>query len=124
MGSGVGFAIASLELLGYLGHHVDCRSYDQESNAGESQMRFLWVSIGLAVLLMIPFIIWDELFTEYLSSGNLRPWLEDHLGYGWLVGIALLVGDLFLPIPGTVVMSVLGNVYGPLLGGIVSALGS
>ena len=87
-------------------------------------MRFLWVSLGLAVLLMIPFLIWDEMFTDYLSSGKLRPWLESHLAYGWLVGIALLVADLFLPIPGTVVMSVLGNVYGPLLGGIVSALGS
>ena len=87
-------------------------------------MRFRWVSLGLAVLLMIPFVIWDELFTDYLSSGKMKDWFDSHYSYGWLVGIVLLVGDLFLPIPGTVVMSVLGNVYGPVAGGIVSAIGS
>lgn len=41
-----------------------------------------------------------------------------------MVGMGLLVADLFLPVPGTVVMSGLGWVYGRLLGGCLAALGS
>ena len=38
--------------------------------------------------------------------------------------IGLLIGDLFLPIPATGVMSAAGYVYGPWIGGIVSVAGS
>ncbi|NIP94217.1 MAG: DedA family protein, partial [Akkermansiaceae bacterium] len=34
------------------------------------------------------------------------------------------LSDLFLPIPGTVVMSALGYIYGLWLGGLFAALGS
>lgn len=87
-------------------------------------MRFLWVSLGLAVLLMIPFLIWDELFTSMFSGEELESRLRGVGAFAWLAGIALLVADLFLPIPGTAVMSGLGLIYGPLVGGAVSALGS
>ncbi|MCB1077086.1 MAG: VTT domain-containing protein, partial [Verrucomicrobiae bacterium] len=36
----------------------------------------------------------------------------------------LLVADLFLPVPGTAVISALGFVYGTWLGGVVGAVGS
>lgn len=45
-------------------------------------------------------------------------------GWAWVVGILLLVADLLLPVPGTVVMSALGAVYGVFLGGVFSAVGS
>jgi uncharacterized membrane protein YdjX (TVP38/TMEM64 family) len=34
------------------------------------------------------------------------------------------MGDLLLPIPGTIVMSALGYVYGTMMGGLLAALGS
>ncbi|MCB0685715.1 MAG: VTT domain-containing protein, partial [Saprospiraceae bacterium] len=39
-------------------------------------------------------------------------------------GIVLLVLDIILPVPGTLVMSGLGYVYGVFIGGIVAGLGS
>lgn len=48
-------------------------------------------------------------------------------GYGrwaWAVGMALLCADLLLPIPATGVMAALGILYGPVLGGVLSAVGS
>jgi len=87
-------------------------------------MRFLWVSIGLAVLLLIPFLIWEDALNMLFSHDAMVSWLKENQGWGWLGGIALLIADLLLPIPGTVVMSALGYVYGPLVGGIVSASGS
>ena len=49
-------------------------------------MRFRWVSLGLAVLLMIRFVIWDELFTDYLSSGKMKDWFER--SGGWMVALS------------------------------------
>ena len=49
---------------------------------------------------------------------------EEAKGWAWLVGIGLLLADLLLPIPGTVVMSALGAVYGFWLGGLFAVIGS
>ena len=87
-------------------------------------MRFLWLSLGLAVVVLIPFLIWEDFFTPMFSGEALVEWLRGHGAFGWLAGIALLVGDLFLPIPGTAVMAGLGYVYGVVVGGFVSAVGS
>jgi uncharacterized membrane protein YdjX (TVP38/TMEM64 family) len=74
--------------------------------------------------LMIPFLIWDELFTQMFSGEEMVAWLRARGSFGWAAGILLLVSDLLLPIPGTAVMAALGFVYGPLVGGFVSAAGS
>ncbi|MEP2776224.1 MAG: VTT domain-containing protein, partial [Luteolibacter sp.] len=50
--------------------------------------------------------------------------MEGARGWAWAVGILLLVADLLLPVPGTVVMSALGAVYGVWLGGMIAAGGS
>ncbi|MGI9241938.1 MAG: TVP38/TMEM64 family protein, partial [Verrucomicrobiales bacterium] len=87
-------------------------------------MRFIWISVGLAVLLMIPFLLWDETFTRMFSGDEMVAALRAQGALGWIVGILLLIADIFLPIPGTAVMAALGFVYGPVIGGTVSATGS
>jgi uncharacterized membrane protein YdjX (TVP38/TMEM64 family) len=51
-------------------------------------------------------------------------WLESTGAWAWAAGTGLLVSDLALPIPGTVVMSALGLIYGPWIGGLIAAMGS
>jgi uncharacterized membrane protein YdjX (TVP38/TMEM64 family) len=51
-------------------------------------------------------------------------WLGNFDRWAWAAGVALLLSDLVLPVPGTMVMSALGFVYGPAIGGAVAALGS
>lgn len=53
-----------------------------------------------------------------------RTFVLDCGPWGWAAVISLLIGDLFLPIPATGVMSAAGYVYGPWIGGIISATGS
>ena len=53
-----------------------------------------------------------------------RKFVLDCGAWGWLVVIGLLIGDLFLPIPATGVMSAAGYVYGSWIGGIISVTGS
>jgi uncharacterized membrane protein YdjX (TVP38/TMEM64 family) len=82
----------------------------------------LWF-LGLAALVLGTWWVWggslDERFT---LAGSVR-WLESAGPWAWAAGIALLAGDLFLPVPGTVVISALGLVYGVLIGGAMAAAG-
>ena len=45
--------------------------------------------------------------------------LRKHGSWAWAVGIALIWGDLLLPIPQTAVIAALGIIYGTLLGGLL-----
>jgi len=87
-------------------------------------MRLLGLFLILGLLVIVPFVIWSDNFEVLFSTESAVGWLEGHGNWAWMVGMALLIADLFLPIPGTVVMSALGYLYGWPVGGLISALGS
>jgi uncharacterized membrane protein YdjX (TVP38/TMEM64 family) len=53
-----------------------------------------------------------------------RSWLDAFGSWVWLVGAGLIVADIVLPIPTTLVITVMGQKYGPMLGGLIGVLGS
>lgn len=73
---------------------------------------------------LVPFALWGERLEEALSIEGARGWIEGFGGWAWAAGIALLVADLALPIPSTIVMSALGWRYGWWWGGVASVAGS
>ncbi len=83
-------------------------------------MRLLWLFVILAIALLIPFLIWGE----PLEKTWTREGLEAMGAWAGLVGVGLLIGDLLLPLPSTVIMSALGYLYGIWFGGALAALGS
>lgn len=88
------------------------------------RLQRIWlVPAVLLAAIIIPFLIWGSAFETLLNPTALRALLEDNRSLAWLIGIALLVADLFLPIPSTIVMSALGWLYGPLTGGLISSTG-
>lgn len=87
-------------------------------------MRLLRLFLILAATVMIPFLIWGGRFEEWFTGEAAVAWLRGLGPWAWLGGTALLMADLFLPVPGTAVMSALGFLYGPWTGGAISALGS
>jgi uncharacterized membrane protein YdjX (TVP38/TMEM64 family) len=89
----------------------------------QPQRRIWIIPIILLAFIIVPFLLWGETFEALLSPAAMRALLERHRGIAWLIGITLLVADLFLPIPSTIVMSALGWLYGPLIGGIVASCG-
>ncbi len=80
--------------------------------------------LGLALVVIVPFLIWGGDLERALSAEAAAGWLRHYGAWAWAAGIALLVSDLFLPIPATAVMTALGLVYGALLGGLIGAAGS
>jgi uncharacterized membrane protein YdjX (TVP38/TMEM64 family) len=87
-------------------------------------VRLLWTSLILAILLCIPFLIWGDNFMRWFTGDAAVQWIRGWGPAGWLAVIALLVADLFLPIPATPVMSAAGFLYGTIVGGVLSAFGS
>lgn len=87
-------------------------------------MRLFVTAIALAVLFCIPFAIWGGDFMQWFSGEAAIAWIRGWGSWGWLAIIALLMSDLVLPIPATPVMAAAGYLYGPIVGGLISALGS
>lgn len=85
-------------------------------------MRLVGIFILLAILLLIPFVLWSERFE--FDAGHAARWLEGFGRWAWAVGLMLLVVDLVLPVPGTAVMAALGYIYGAFWGGLIGATGS
>lgn len=86
--------------------------------------RLSFIILLLLACIIVPFLIWGEQFEAALSLDGSRAWMERYGSYAWLAGIVLLVADIFLPVPSTVVMSALGLIYGWFWGGLASAAGS
>ena len=57
------------------------------------------------------------------QAGDVVLMLREHEAWAWAIGIALIWGDVALPIPQTVVIAALGIVYGTLLGGLLGSFG-
>lgn len=74
--------------------------------------------------IIVPFVVWGAAFDKTLSLEGARQWMEGYGWWAWLAGIMLLVTDIVLPVPSTVVMSALGWMYGWWIGGLVAAAGS
>lgn len=87
-------------------------------------MRLLRIFIALALLVIIPFLIWGERLMAMFDGGAARDWILNYGPWGWLAVIGLLISDLFLPIPATGVMSATGYLYGAWIGGVISMVGS
>lgn len=87
-------------------------------------MRLLRTSLLLAVLLMLPFVFWGDVFTSWFTGDAAARWIRERGAWGQLAVLGLLISDLFLPVPATGVMSAAGYVYGWWAGGWMSAGGS
>ena len=85
--------------------------------------RLFLVVLFLAFVVVIPFAIWGELLTVGLGIDGVVEWLRS-MDWAAATGVGLIISDIFLPIPSTAVMAALGVLYGPFIGGLLSAAGS
>jgi uncharacterized membrane protein YdjX (TVP38/TMEM64 family) len=87
-------------------------------------VRLFRIVLVLTLLVLVPFFIWGDALLAMFDGAAARTRIQAYGGWGWAVIIGLLIVDLFLPIPATGVMSAAGYLYGPLLGGFISCVGS
>ncbi|OKY76442.1 MAG: hypothetical protein BM485_04190 [Desulfobulbaceae bacterium DB1] len=77
-----------------------------------------------AAVFALEFALFGADFERLFSPEACREWFASMKAWGWLVGIALLLSDLVLPVPATGIMAALGNVYGFWAGVLFSIAGS
>lgn len=87
-------------------------------------MRLLITFFLLAALVLIPFGIWGEGLEIMFSQEGTINLLQSYGNWAWLVGVGLLMADLLLPLPNSLIMSAFGYVYGWFWGGALAVAGS
>lgn len=87
-------------------------------------LRLFGLFLILALLVIIPFLIWGDGIEQALLTLDAAEWEGRFGAWAWAIGLLLLMADLVLPIPATAVMTALGILYGPLIGGLLAATGS
>jgi uncharacterized membrane protein YdjX (TVP38/TMEM64 family) len=87
-------------------------------------MRLLaWIA-GMSMMILMIWVIWGGSWEEWSDVKVVSASLQGYGVSAGLAGVVLLVMDLVLPVPGTVVMSALGFLYGTLLGAVLGFVGS
>jgi uncharacterized membrane protein YdjX (TVP38/TMEM64 family) len=81
------------------------------------------VILRILGLLLAPYLLWHESMDAYLASAEYQRWLSSIKPGAWLIGVALLAADAFLPVPPPFTAT-MGALYGTLVGGIIAATGS
>lgn len=95
---------------------------EERKRQGSGMRLLVWFSLLAGVVLGV-WAIWGASWDEMFSFEGSVSWLERAGPWAWAAGMLLLVGDLVLPVPGTVVIAALGYLYGVVLGGLVAAGG-
>lgn len=83
--------------------------------------RYLLVGAALAGVVVVTYALVDALGIALLNDP--RPWLGGGVASG-AVGVGLLIVDVVLPVPSSVVMIAHGTLFGVLLGAALSVVGS
>lgn len=81
------------------------------------------VFLLIAGMMSSMLVVGDALDARFGGVEGVRR-LEAYGAWAWLLAIALIVSDLVLPVPGTAVITGLGMIYGPWLGGLIGGVGS
>lgn len=87
-------------------------------------MRLYVVSFAIVALMVLPVFIFGDQIDAYFSGEEGLERLRAFGPWAWMVGIGLLVADLLLPVPATAIITALGMLYGPWLGGLIGSTGS
>jgi uncharacterized membrane protein YdjX (TVP38/TMEM64 family) len=85
--------------------------------------RLILLFVAAAILVAAPFLVFGDSLEAFLAKDRLIDTFAEYRAYAWIAAILLLVSDILLPIPNTIVMAAMGIVYGPILGGLISAAG-
>jgi len=88
------------------------------------EVRLLLVVLGIVLFMSAPLLLFGDALEERFRRATDLAWLRAHGAWASVVAIALLVGDILLPVPTSGVMAALGMLHGPLLGGLIGGAGS
>lgn len=84
--------------------------------------KYLWFCGGIVTAILFLPIMAEALDLPFLKKST--QWLQTPSAGSALLSIALLTGDLFLPIPSSFIMTANGYLFGIVMGTLISLIGS
>lgn len=82
-----------------------------------------WMIVGLLLVVFLAlFLVVEALQVPLLTDP--RPYLQGHAAVAALTGVGLLLVDVLLPVPSSLVMVAHGALFGVVVGTLLSLLGS
>jgi len=87
-------------------------------------VRLVLLLLLVAVILAAPTLFIGDRFDVMLDGARALEFIRAQGPWGGIVGISLIVADLFVPIPSPAIMAALGLIYGPWIGGALASAGS
>ena len=84
--------------------------------------RYLLIAVGLIVFFTILFVIVEALGVPLLTDPT--PWMKHGGIVAASLGVGLLIADVVLPVPSSLVMVAHGALFGVVVGTLLSLLGS
>jgi uncharacterized membrane protein YdjX (TVP38/TMEM64 family) len=84
------------------------------------------LKIGSIVCLIViaPVLIIHLTMPYIFSAAGISNLLSNAQDYAWIAAIGLLAADIILPLPSSSIMASMGILYGPILGGLISSIGT
>lgn len=86
--------------------------------------RIALLILAIVAVLSVPYMIWGEQLEDYWDGANILEYIRAQGPWAGVVGVGLIVADLFVPMPGPAIMAALGLIYGVLVGGLISVFAS
>ena len=90
----------------------------------KSPMRLVMLIVVILTVLAVPMLIFGERFEMMFDGERALAFVRAQGPWGGVVGIGMIMADLFVPLPAPAIMAALGLVYGPVLGGLLASVGS
>jgi uncharacterized membrane protein YdjX (TVP38/TMEM64 family) len=87
-------------------------------------MRLILAFLAFASIVLLSFAIWGDGLMQIFSPESSVSWLQQYGPWAWIVAMGLLMADLILPLPATIIMSASGYLYGFFYGSLISIIGS
>jgi uncharacterized membrane protein YdjX (TVP38/TMEM64 family) len=89
-----------------------------------SPLRLVLLVLTVLAVLAVPAVLLGERFEDQLSGARALEFVRAQGPWSAVVGIALIVADLVVPLPSPAVMAALGLIHGPIVGGAIASFGS
>jgi uncharacterized membrane protein YdjX (TVP38/TMEM64 family) len=89
-----------------------------------SSVRLVLLVLLILCVLAAPVIVFGERFEMMFDGERALAFVRAQGAWGAVVGIGMIVADLFVPLPSPAIMAALGLIYGTPLGGLLASIGS
>lgn len=95
-----------------------------EVKSKKSPARLVLLVLLILLVLAVPIMLFGDRFEMMFDGERALAFVRAQGPWGGVVGIGMIMADLFIPLPAPAIMAALGMIYGWMVGGLLASIGS